>query len=115
MKDLTLESLKELKGKKIKASYDGGINGVQEITFVVGEVISSYKLAERTYINGFENQARMWDKQMSINRLNDVKETLEILKIDGKPTHIRSHKIFGKQSQFTCSDVDRYVSFKILN
>lgn len=115
MKNLTVESVKELKGKKITAHYDGDINGNQEITFIVGEVISSYQLAERTEVSGFENQARMWDKQMLVGRLKEVKETLEVLRLDGTPTYIRSHTFRGEQCDFTCSDVDRYVSFEIVD
>ena len=114
MESLTLENAVELKGKKIIAHYDGGINGLKEIEFIVGDVISSYYLAERTEVEGFVNQARMWDKQMSAGRLQEVKETLELLRKDGSPTYIRSHKECGKQSQFTCSDIDRYVSFEIV-
>ena len=114
---LSLSKSKELKGKKITSFYSGysGQDGI--INFIVGEVISSYELAKRTPLEGWNNQAEMWDAQMSVERLKDVKRTLEILREDGTPTWIRSHYsyVLKQNDDFTCSDIDRYVSYKIID
>lgn len=113
-KSLTVELAKSLKGQKIKTRFSGYAGQGGDEIFVVGEILSSYDLAKREPIEGFASRAEMWDAQLSAQRLKELKSTLEILREDGTPTYIRSHNFRGVQDSFTCSDIDRYVSFEII-
>jgi hypothetical protein len=83
-KVLTVETAKELKGKKIATIYFGyeGQDGIDE--FIVGDVM------REIYPNGKEGQLCLFTSY-------------------GRCTYIRAHE--GNEGAFTCTDSDRFVYF----
>jgi len=87
---LTVETAKNLKGKKIITKYFGyrGQDGVD--SFIVGEVI------EKDWIKGYEPKIK------------------ELLREDGSSTFIRNHFMLSNEDKFSCSDSDRFVYFIVV-
>jgi hypothetical protein len=117
LETLTFEKAKQLKGKRIQTIYFGysGQNGVDD--FFVGDIVSEYDLAKKdTTSKGYKNRAEYWESYMTKKQIQDTKNTLCLLRKDGSKTYIRSHYIvpLKKQDDFTCSDSDRYVQFRVV-
>ena len=108
-KVLDVETARELLGQKIRTIYFGykDQNGVDE--FVIGEIISEYEYAERNPCDGYENQARYWDKIMTRAKLAERKNTMIIITDDGRNTYFRAYT--ENKGIFSCTDIDRFVYF----
>lgn len=115
---LTLEAAKELKGKKIATTHPVYKHNTPRVdSFVVGEIISEWDLAERNLnFDKFPNQQLYWASYMSAEQINEAKSTLVLLAEDGTNHYIRCHLHlpFFSVPVFTCSDVDREVYYVIL-
>lgn len=131
MKDLTLNAVKELKGKTIKMYYSGYAGQDGEALITVGEVVSRYDLAKRdTNIEGFENRAEYWESYMSENELHQKKHTLILLDANGKKTFafaerdlFLSYNKWARENgeeertdiHFCGSDSDRLVTYELID
>lgn len=105
---LTLEDIPNLAGKKIRTIYFGyeHQDGVDE--FVVGGVASEWELAEKETMKDGRTRAEYWASYMSGDRIEELKNTLMLLRQDGSKTYIRCDR---QEGEFYCSDIDRYVQF----
>lgn len=114
---LTLEIAKTLKGKKIATTHPVYRANTPSVTeFVVGEIISEWDLAAKNVdLKNFPqgNQQLYWASYMSEERIQEQKNTLNLLAADGTDNYIRCHLYTGyfEQPTFTCSDADREVYF----
>jgi hypothetical protein len=117
---LTLEIAKTLKGKKIATTHPVYRANTAVVTeFVVGEIISEWDLAAKNidaanFPQG--NQQLYWASYMSEDRIEEAKNTLNLLAEDGTNNYIRCHINSGyfPQPTFTCSDADREVYYIIV-
>lgn len=102
-------------GKKLYTSYSGyaGQGGKDE--FILGEVISEWDLASRSIMDfgEFEGKTRQeyWKSFMSEDRIKDSKNKLFLVTAEGRNTFIYCNTLFD--TEFCCSDDDRYVTFRI--
>jgi hypothetical protein len=111
---LTLEKAKELKGKKIfttNAEYKANRPTVNE--FVVGRIISQWDLALLEECPGFNNRQEYWLSYMNPNQIDECKEKLILLDINGKKIHVAhtGRYNFYNEPTFTGSDADREVYY----
>lgn len=96
---LTLDKVKELKGKKIATTHSVYKMNTPTVTVVtVGEVVPQETL--------WTNQYPAFIKRMK----ESYGDVLELLDAEGNGTAIRLHKNYTKDT-FTCSDVDREVYY----
>jgi hypothetical protein len=117
---LTLEMAKQLKGQKIATTHPVYRANTAVVTeFVVGEIISEWDLAAKNvdpknFPQG--NQQLYWASYMSEDRIQEAKNTLNLLAEDGTNNYIRCHIGSGYFSEptFTCSDADREVYYVVI-
>lgn len=121
MEILTLKLARELKGKKIKTftqGYSG--NAPYKDEFIIGDITTQFELAKTTAgdFTPYANQAEYWESYMKPERLDELKNTMVILRSDETATYMFCHpgsiSYFGELS-FTESDQDRPVMFEITN
>lgn len=110
---LTIEKVKELKGKSITTIYFGyqGQDGIDH--FIVGDVVSELEyyrnLKEDCYPDrkGHKNRAEYWESYMTEKQLEERRNTYFLITADGRNTHIFE----CGQGVFFCSDWGRYVYY----
>lgn len=110
---LTIEKVKELKGKSITTIYFGyaGQDGIDH--FIVGDIISELdyyrNLKEDCYPDkyGHQNRAEYWESYMTAEQLEERRNRNLLLTEDGRNTFIQE----AGNGVFWCSDIDRWVFY----
>lgn len=114
-KVLTVETAKELRGKRIAWMYFGDKSNsltVQEMT--VGDIVSELDYMETQPCEGYNSRADYWRTFMDKDRLDEAKTILILLDENGGTpfmyAHTKYHNFYDEPT-FTCTDADREVYF----
>ncbi len=117
LKELTISVYPELIGKRIQTIYFGYLDQYGVDDFVVGELISEWDLAGRKDFSEidprFKTRQEYWASFMRSKEIAECKNTLTILTSEGKQTYISLHPDYDEQ-HFSCSDLDRFVLYRII-
>lgn len=114
-KILDLFHAEQLIGKKIITKYFGYTDQDGIDCFILGEILSKYQIAEKNIdLKAFPqgSQAKYWESYMTSEQLHEAKNTMVLITSDGRNTFINAHPC--NEGAFTCSDIDRFVSFIII-
>lgn len=118
-KVLTLAAARQLIGKTIEWMYFGyHLNPLHVGKTTISQILSEYEIAQKEKMERFANRAEYWESYMSAEKLQEKKETLEIVDERGRNTCIVCHPesvSLYKELTFTCSDADREVYFIVVD
>ncbi|WP_288870725.1 hypothetical protein [uncultured Capnocytophaga sp.] len=113
--DFNINNAKDFIGKKLYTSYSGYAGQDGEDEFILGEVISKWNLAGREMMEGekWKGKTRQeyWESYMTPSQIKEMKRVFVLLTEEGRNTYIFCDTLID--TEFCCSDLDRYVTFKI--
>lgn len=115
-KVLTLDSARQLKGKRIAWMYFGYNPSVVN-EMIVGDIVSSWDYNEKQPCEGYKSRTDYWQSYMKKEQLQREKETLLLLDAEGKNSYIKCHSDWNdtyEEPTFTCSDANREVYYIIV-
>lgn len=102
-------------GKRLYTSYSGYAGQDGDDNFVLGEVISKWDLAGREIMTDekWKGKTRQdyWLSYMSKGQIDEMKRILLLITNEGRNTYIFCDTLLD--TEFCCSDLDRYVTFKV--
>ena len=108
---LTVDNVKDILGKKVYWTHpvaDGNAKCVFKSE--LAKVISMYDQAASIPEAKYGTRQAMWNAELAKERIDEFKNTLTIIDSDGEDTCIR---LYPGEKEFTCSDADRLVYFRL--
>lgn len=128
MEILDLATAKQLIGKRIRCTYSGYANQGGTKEFILKEIVSQWDLAAQdTSMSNYPNRQEYWKSYFSEEKIQEKKATFDLITSENKNTYIFADTSFTNEDYidengneksisvpFHCGDIDRWVSFEIV-